>query len=259
MAHSVGCARRFPTPEITPIKVANPAELQQFLLFRKPDVAQFRLRGPFGVIERRDLEIPVDSSLTVAADLYLCAAARKAPLVIVLHGLNNSKEDHAFQAMHLVSWGMHAIALDLPKSGPWIANGRTLAKLVDTIHRSPQVVDGRIDAEKIILVGHSFGATAVATALGEDAPALGGVLLDPAGIGRQLSPLLGRITVPVMVIGADEDIWGTRNFRTRETGKSSIYRHEVRRAARGPARSSTKRRRVVPPNRSRQATASASG
>ena len=27
------------------------------------------------------------------------------------------------------------------------------------------------------------------------------------------------------------DIWGTRNFRTRETGKSSIYRHEVRRAA----------------------------
>jgi putative two-component system hydrogenase maturation factor HypX/HoxX len=27
------------------------------------------------------------------------------------------------------------------------------------------------------------------------------------------------------------DIWGTRSFRTRETGKSSIYRHEVRRAA----------------------------
>jgi putative two-component system protein, hydrogenase maturation factor HypX/HoxX len=27
------------------------------------------------------------------------------------------------------------------------------------------------------------------------------------------------------------DIWGTRNFRTREAGKSSIYRHEVRHAA----------------------------
>ena len=27
------------------------------------------------------------------------------------------------------------------------------------------------------------------------------------------------------------DIWGTRNFRTREAGKSSLYRHEVRRAA----------------------------
>jgi pimeloyl-ACP methyl ester carboxylesterase len=129
----------------------------------------------------------------------------------VLHGHNNSKEDHAFQAMHLASWGMHSLALDLPKRGPWIANGRTLAQLVDTIHRTPQLVDRRMDPERIILVGHSFGATAVATALGEGVPALGGVLLDPAGIGRQLPQSLKRITVPVMVIGADEDIRPTRN------------------------------------------------
>ena len=211
MAHSVGCARRFPALEVTPIKAANPTELQRYLLSRKPDVAQFRLRGPFAVIERRDLGIPLDSDLTVEADLYLCATALKAPLVIVLHGQDNSKEDHAFQAMHLASWGMHALALDLPNHGPWIANGRTLARLVDAIHRKPQLVDGSIDADKIILVGHSFGATAVAAALGEGAPALGGVLLDPAGIGRQLPQSLKRITVPVMVIGADEDIRPTRN------------------------------------------------
>ena len=210
MAHSVGCARRFPTTEVTQIKAANPAELQRYLLSRKPDVEQFRFRGPFAVLERRDLKIPV-SGLTLEADLYLCAEARKAPLVIVLHGQDNSKEDHAFQAMHLASWGMHALALDLPNHGPWIANGRTLARLVDAIHRKPQLVDGSIDADKIILVGHSFGETAVATALGEGAPALGGVLLDPAGIGRQLPQLLKRITVPVMVIGADEGIWPTRN------------------------------------------------
>jgi dienelactone hydrolase len=208
---ALGCARRFPTPEVTRIKAANPAELQQYLLSRQPDVAQFRLRGPFAATERRDLEIPVIPGLTVEANLYLCAAAQKAPLVIVLHGHNNSKEDHAFQAMHLASWGMHSLALDLPKQGPWIANGRTLAKLVDTVHRTPQLVDSRIDPEKIILVGHSFGATAVATALGEGIPALGGILLDPAGIGRQLPQSLKRITMPVMVIGADEDIRPTRN------------------------------------------------
>ena len=27
------------------------------------------------------------------------------------------------------------------------------------------------------------------------------------------------------------DVWATRSFRTREVGKSSLYRHEVRRAA----------------------------
>ena len=211
MAHSTGCARRFPEPEVTSLKAADPAELQRYLLSRKPDVAQFRLRGPFAVNERRDLEIRLSPDLTMEADLYLCAAARKAPLVIVLHGLNNSKADHAFQAMHLASWGMHGMALDLPNRGPWIANGRTLARLVDAVHRTPQLVDDRIDADKIILVGHSFGATAVAAALGEGAPVLGGVLLDPAGIGRQLPQSLKRITVPVMVIGADEDIWPTRN------------------------------------------------
>jgi pimeloyl-ACP methyl ester carboxylesterase len=211
MAHSAGCARRFPATEVTPIKAASPAELQRYLLSRKPDVAQFRLRGPFAITERRDLEIPLPSGLTVEASLYLCPAARKAPLVVVLHGQDNSKEDHAFQAMHLASWGMHSLAIDLPNRGPWIANGRTLAKLVDAIYRMPQLVDGRIDADKIILAGHSFGATAVAAALGEGAHALGGVLLDPAGIGRQLPQSLRRITVPVMVIGADEDIWPTRN------------------------------------------------
>ena len=211
LAQSIGCARQFPVTEVTPIKAASPAEIQQYLLSHKPDVEQFRLRGPFTIIERRDLEIPVSPDLTVEADLYLCAAARKAPLVIVLHGLDNSKEDHAFQAMHVASWGMHGIALSLPKHGPWVANGRTLARLVEAIQRTPQLVDNRIDADKIILVGHSFGATAVAAALGEGARALGGVLLDPAGIGRQLPQLLKRITVPVMVIGADEDIWPTRN------------------------------------------------
>ena len=211
IAPMLGCARRFPTPAVTPIKAANPAELQRYLLSRKPDVAQFRSRGPFAVTERRDLEIPVDSSLTVEADLYLCAAARKAPLVIVLHGYANSKNDHAFQAMHLASWGMHSLALSLPNHGPWITNGITLAKLAAAIHRTPQLIDARIDPDKIILVGHSFGATAVAAALGEGAPALGGVLLDPAGISRQLTQLLKRITVAVMIIGADEDIWPTRN------------------------------------------------
>src|SRR6185369_3745790 len=41
MAHSAGCARRFPETEVTPIKVDSPTELQRYLLSRKPDVAQF--------------------------------------------------------------------------------------------------------------------------------------------------------------------------------------------------------------------------
>jgi dienelactone hydrolase len=208
---SGGCARHMPATGITPLKAANPVDLQQYLLSRKPDVSYFRLRGPFEVTEQTDLEIRLSPTVTVTADLFLCEKAARAPLVIVLHGHDNSKEDHAFQAMHVASWGMHGMALQLPNQGPWITNGTTLANLVKAIHRMPQIASGRIDPDRIILVGHSFGATAVSAALGEGAPALGGILLDPAGIGRELPGLLKRVHVPVLVIGADEDIWPTRN------------------------------------------------
>ena len=211
VALCAGCGRPSAVTGATTLRVASPADLQRYLLSHKPDLALFRLRGPFVVSERTDLEIPVAPDLTVSADLFLCARAKKAPLVIVLHGHGNSKEDHAFQAMHLASWGMHSMTIQLPNQGPWIANGRTLARLVEAIHRAPQIVDSRIDADKIILVGHSFGATAVATALGEGTPAMGGILLDPSGIGRRLPEMLQRVGAPVMVIGADDDIWPTRN------------------------------------------------
>ena len=211
VALAAGCGRYTPVTGVTTLKAKNPAELQRYLLTHKPDLALFRLRGPFSVNERTDLEIPVSPDLTVSADLFLCAQADRAPLVVVLHGYGNSKEDHAYQAMHVASWGMHGMTIQLPNHGPWIANGKALASLVTAIRRTPQLVDSRIDPTKIILVGHSFGATAVSAALGEGAPALAGILLDPAGIGRQLPALLARINVPVMVIGADEDIWPTRN------------------------------------------------
>jgi hypothetical protein len=32
IAHAVGCTRQFPRTQVTPIKAANPAELQRYLL-----------------------------------------------------------------------------------------------------------------------------------------------------------------------------------------------------------------------------------
>jgi pimeloyl-ACP methyl ester carboxylesterase len=132
-------------------------------------------------------------------------------LVIFLHGHESSKEAHANQALHLASWGLHSLTVQLPSNGPWVANGKTLARIVSFIHRSPEVIDRRIDVNKIILVGHSFGAAAVAVALAEGAPAAGGILLDPAAVGRDLPKFLQQIKKPVMVLGADEDVAPARN------------------------------------------------
>ena len=151
---------------------------------------------------------------------------KKRPLVIFLHGYGNTKEAHTFQAMHLASWGMHSLAVQLPNTGPWIRNGRTLAKIVSFIYRWPEIIDSRIDVNKIILVGHSFGGAAVAVALADGAPAAGGILLDPAVVGSDFPKYLRQIDKPVMLLGADEFVSLTRNrdyfYRFIRSGFSEI-------------------------------------
>jgi len=205
-----GCVR-LPSTGVTSLKASSLNDLQGYLLSHKADLDEFRLRGPFEVAVHKDRELHLSSTERINTDLYLSAPAGTAPLVIFLHGYDSSKEAHGYQAMHVASWGMHSLALQLPNTGPWVGNGRTLAKIVNFIYRSPEIIDRRIDATRIILVGHSFGASSVAVALAEGARAAGAILLDPAGIGKDLPNFLRQVNAPVMLLGADEHVSSTRN------------------------------------------------
>jgi pimeloyl-ACP methyl ester carboxylesterase len=196
------------TTSLTPPTLAA---LQGHLLASKADLDQFRLRGPFAVTADANHEIRLSSTERIDADLFLAAPAEKAPLVIFLHGYASTKQSHTYQAMHVASWGMHSLAIQLPNAGPWNSNGKTLARIVNLIHRSPEIIDARVDVSKIILVGHSFGGTSVAVALAEGARAAGGILLDPAGVGRDLPGFLRKISAPVILLGADENVSVARN------------------------------------------------
>jgi pimeloyl-ACP methyl ester carboxylesterase len=198
-----GCAR-LPNTGLTTLRPATATELRGYLLANKADVDQFRVRGPFAVATLKNLEIGLSATLTVTMDLYLSAPTEKAPLVIVLHGYGNSKDDHAYQAFHVATWGMHSVALQLPNNGPWIDNGKTLARLVNAIYRQPDLIDPRVDVNKIIVAGHSFGGSASMIAISEGARAVGAILLDPASADNDLPKFLSRINKPVMMLGADE-------------------------------------------------------
>jgi pimeloyl-ACP methyl ester carboxylesterase len=197
-----GCAR-LPDIGVVPYKHATLSTLQKQLLSERTELERFRQRGPFEVTVKEDESIQFGSRERLEADLYLSGASDRAPLVILVHGYDNSKDEHAYQGFHLASWGLHALAVNLPNEGPWDDNGRALARLVRHLQRQPQALDPRIDPARIILAGHSFGATSVAVALAEGAPASGGILLDPASPLNNLPSYLRRIRAPLMVLMAD--------------------------------------------------------
>ncbi len=205
-----GSCVRLPSISQTTLHPATFGELQRYLLNHQPDLDLFRLRGPFAVTRQDDRAIPVSAAQTVEGDLFYAGHAEKAPLVIYLHGYEATKGEHAYQAMHTASWGMHSLTLQLPNTGPWVNNGKMLASLVKIIRGRPEIFDHRVDVDRIILVGHSFGGTAVAIALAERSDAAGGILLDPAGIGRNLPKYLMQVRAPVLVLGADERVAAAR-------------------------------------------------
>ena len=205
-----GCTR-LPPVDRAALKAETSSELQEHLLEREPEIDVFASTGPFSVSVQPNRQLRLSPKERVEGDLFSPEVSAPAPLAIFLHGHESSKAAHAKQAMHLASWGVQCLTVQLPSKGPWDVNGRSLARIVNMIRHSPHLIDSRIDVNKIILIGYSFGASAVAVALAQGAPAAGGILLDPAAIGKDLPDLVRRIDKPVMVIGADDEVYSPRN------------------------------------------------
>ena len=222
----IGSCAQMPSTGVTSIVFQAPGKdagalesesVQTQVVQKRLGVHQFRLRGPFAVTTRNGETLRLSAKERIPMDLYLSSESRSAPLVILLHGYNNTRADHAYQGMHLATWGMNSIVLQLPNRGSWINNGRTLARVVDHLRKRPSEFPN-VDLNRIVLVGHSFGASAVAYALAQGAAATGAVLLDPASFGAALPAALARIGRPVIVLGADEDIFPAR-------GRELFFRH----------------------------------
>lgn len=223
----VGSCAQMPSTGITSIRFTNDKQpdskelqseaVQTQVVERGLGVDQFKERGPFEVTIRSGEVIRLSAKERIPVDFYLSSLGNNAPLVILLHGYNNGKADHAYQGMHLATWGMNSVVLQLPNRGSWTAHGRTLARIVDYIRKRPGEF-ANIDTRRIILVGHSFGASSVAYALGQGAAASGAIMLDPASFGAGLPAALMRVNRPVAVIGADEEIFPAR-------GRELFFRH----------------------------------
>ena len=188
-------------------------ELRTELLRREPELALFEQAGPFKVEVRENVAIRLPGSVTLIVDVARPLRASKAPLVIIAHGNHSHKEAHRYQAERLASFGMYVVAVQLPNTDQWVANGRLVGRLVRKLRASPRLVGDDVDTDALILAGHSFGGSAVTLAAGAGAAVRGLILLDPAVVADAVIPSMRRVRQPVMLLGADRAVFRSRKRR----------------------------------------------
>lgn len=209
----IGCAT---TPKNT-LKVDNPKSFEDArnkVFAAKPDMEVFEQMGPFGTTIRNDFKVRLSTKEMISSDLFISGHKKKAPLLIFSHGNKSYKEAHRNQAIIASTWGFHALVLQLPNTHHWIRNSDVIHRVTKLIHSYPYLIDNKVDTDRIILVGHSFGGSAVSIAAGKGAPVAGLILLDPALISKKMKKYLRRVSVPTVLLGADPKVFRSKHRKS---------------------------------------------
>ncbi len=180
--------------------------------------------GPFPVTSVRDQVFTLGPSDQISTDMFIPDQHGASPLIIIVHGNRYSKEMHLAQAEYLASWGMHVMTLNLPNENQWLLNGYRTKKMVSMLRAVPSLVSPNVDTSKIILVGHSFGGSAITISAAQGAKVAGLVLLDPAVVSEEVYDYQKSIQVPVVLLGADRNVFKSRQRNTFSNNiKSPFY------------------------------------
>jgi dienelactone hydrolase len=171
------------------------------------ELMPFASDGPiqFREILDHDFRLGVDEVIKI--NMALPIGIDSAPLVIIQHGNMSFKEAHLDQMRRLASWGFAAVTPQMPNFGKWLKNGNEIKSMVDLIYKWPKLISSKINPQKIILIGHSFGGSAVSIAAARGAPIAGLVLLDPALYSRTVLKSLSGVKVPTYVLAADPKLF----------------------------------------------------
>jgi predicted dienelactone hydrolase len=198
----------------------------------------------------RDRAVPVR--------LYLPDVSQPVPLVVFSHGIGGSRLGYSYLGKHLAANGIACLHLQHVGSDRnlWFGNPFTLVgrlqKAADEVEARARAADlhfalttllaqpelaQRIDASRIAAGGHSYGANTTMLAAGARVqrggevlqlaePLLKGALLlsSPPFYGeRDLSRILGPITLPTLHITTTEDVINVPGYHSPVEDRLAVY------------------------------------
>lgn len=186
-------------------------EINKKILNSEPEVKKFLQDGPIEIQIVENYMIKVMEQPILLADFYYPLSNTKSPLIIIQHGNLASKEYHAKQAKRLASWGFNVLVLSQEKENQWIENGKKLKKIIQLVHLWPQILPTKVNLEKLIVVGHSFGGSASVIAASKSKLVTGLILLDPALYKKGVKSYIRNIEAPVILLGADLKVFRSKS------------------------------------------------
>lgn len=203
---------------------------------------------------------PTDSrrERAVPLRLYLPEGDAPVPLVVFSHGIGGSRLGYSYLGQHLASQGVACLHVQHVGSDRslWAGNPLMLAFRLQNAARDAEAVarvrdlrfaldhvltestlKGRLDAQRILAAGHSYGANTAMLAAGarvyreglELPPAddrLRALLLlsAPPFYGEpNLAPILGPVTLPALHVTTTEDVINVPGYHSPASDRIAIY------------------------------------
>lgn len=204
-------------------------KIKKILQSITPSVDEFRQSGPIPIFVETHFALPLSGGQTITYDLVAPKYPyARGPMVVIVHGNRSYKEAHRYQGEHLASYGFQVFIPQLPTSEVWPTNGIVIKEFLEVIAKNARY--------KPILVGHSFGGSAITMAAYLGTNVSGLVYLDPAIFNHSVAKLLWNTRVPAILIGADPKIYRSKKRHLfREKYGGSFFEFSVKGATHNDA------------------------
>jgi 2,6-dihydroxypseudooxynicotine hydrolase len=132
-------------------------------------VRNFRIASKLFDIPQQPIEIPF-RGITMPGYLRLPPGVHKPPLVLLLNGLDTTKEEQLVIGNLCIQRGLATLTFDGPGSGETFYKMRAIPDYVESVHSAIDFAEGRseIDRDRIGIIGRSLGSHYAARAAMRD-------------------------------------------------------------------------------------------